>query len=84
MDEYLDREGKKLEKGFYAELEITNKFVYFTGEYSEKGLPLFEFPVIKDKKYLKKEFDNDIVNRLLKINKAYTKLTLEDLKIKAK
>jgi hypothetical protein len=41
MEEYLDAEGKKLEKGFYKN-KVDDDIIYFTGEYNKNRDPVFE------------------------------------------
>ena len=35
--DHIDNDGNKLKRGFY-----TSPLVYFTGNYSEKGVPIFD------------------------------------------
>jgi hypothetical protein len=41
MTEYLDSNGKKLEKGFYK-YNNSDILFYFTGNYNENGVGIFE------------------------------------------
>ncbi|MDP2672401.1 MAG: hypothetical protein Q8O84_01150 [Nanoarchaeota archaeon] len=41
MVEYLDKNNKKIEKGFYK-IEDVKELFYFTGNYDEKELPIFD------------------------------------------
>jgi uncharacterized alpha/beta hydrolase family protein len=79
MIEYLDEDGKKLEKEFYSYPDSDN-LVYFTGKYDEKtGLPIFE---------IETEMGNErglpffVVKRLYKIPKEDVREKLLELKQK--
>lgn len=65
--EYLDYEGKKLEKGFYkSHLIGFETFYYFAGNYNEKELPLFEKECDNNNLL---PFSKDSIKKLIKINK---------------
>lgn len=82
-NDYTDHDNKKLERGFYEILSMGHGLVYFTGEYSENGLPVFEKEnAIGDKNNFKKEFDPFVTKRLLRLDKKDIKKILEELKQK--
>lgn len=79
MIEYLDKDDKKLEKGFYIFQEKGDLF-YFTGKYDEKeGFPLFEREQDKGEEKGLPVFS---VRRLYKIAKQEAREKLQELKKK--
>jgi hypothetical protein len=85
MTDYLDNNNNKLEKGFYEILSIGigKGLIYFTGEYSNNGLPIFEKGnAIGDKENFKKEFDHFLTKRLLKLSKEEIRKEWNQLKNK--
>jgi hypothetical protein len=75
MKEYLDREGKKLEKGFYTFTQ-TGRLEYFTGNYNQDGLPLFDD--IENINKPKAFFCHNVM-RLIGVSKDEIKKKINDL-----
>lgn len=67
MKEYLDRDGKKLEKGLY-----TYPIWYFTGKYDNSNHPIFE-----DGWGRLGSFDRDCVLGLRRLNEEDIKFEIE-------
>jgi hypothetical protein len=85
MTDYFDNNNNKLEKGFYEVLSmgLGKGLIYFTGEYSSDGLPIFEKGnAIGDKNNFKREFDHFLTKRLLKLEKEEVNKQLNELKNK--
>lgn len=73
MEEYLDLNKKKLEKGFYSNGDL--QVCYFTGRYTDSRNPLFqeggEIEFMEEKSFVKKLFkiDEKYVNNVVSVLK---------------
>jgi hypothetical protein len=70
MRDYLDKEGKKLEKGLY-----TSPIWYFTGNYDKSNHPIFN-----DGWGRSSSFDRDLVRGFSRLNKEDMKNEIKDSK----
>jgi hypothetical protein len=85
MTDYFDHDNNKLEKGFYEVLSVGmgKGLIYFIGEYSKDGLPIFEKGnAVGDKNKFRKEFDHFLTKRLLKLSKEQIREQWKELKDK--
>ena len=77
MIEYLDGNGKKLEKGFYKPVNLQD-LVYFTGRYGEEGLPIFD--TRNEGENLSSQLDTHLVRRLVRFSKETIHDKIKELK----
>lgn len=84
MPGFTDSDGDLIEKGFY-ETSRLKELIYFTGEYNEDGLAVF------DNRYNKTNGSNkedqikltaDLTARLIRVDEKYVKKIFQDLKEK--
>lgn len=70
MVKYLDKEGKNIERGFYA-----SPLWYFTGNYDDNGKPIFEDGYGRVIAY-----DKDITISIIRLNPEEMKKVIEEEK----
>jgi hypothetical protein len=81
MANYIDNNGKKIEKGFYRENHSGN-LVYFTGKYDKET----KFPVFEKENEIgnQKFFPLHVVRGLCKLNNKEIEEKLNNLKLNDK